>query len=58
MWNIKLTFVPVVTGSPGTIMKNVLKTLEIKVSVGTIQTTALSKKILRYEEEHWYIEEI
>ena len=52
IWNMKVTVIPVVTGTLGTILKglvNGLKEMEIREQVETIKTTALlrSVRILR-----------
>ena len=52
LWTMKMTFIPIVIGTLGTITKgliNELEDLEIRDRVATIQTTALlrSAKILR-----------
>ena len=52
LWNIKVTFIPIVNGAFGTVNKRLLKGLghlEIRVRVETIQTTTLLKpaRILR-----------
>ena len=52
LWNMKVTVIPIVTGTLGTVPKGLiqgLEDLEIRAQVETIQTTALmrSAKILR-----------
>ena len=51
-WNMKVTFIPMITGDLGTVMKGLIKALEdleIKGPMETIQITALlrSARILR-----------
>ena len=58
LWIMKVTIVPIVTGTLGTITKGLLKGLEDSEVVGrveTIQTTALLKtaRILRLVLETW-----
>ena len=58
LWNMKVTIVPIVNGSIGTITKGLLKgleDLEVGRRVETIQTTALLRtaRILRWVLETW-----
>ena len=58
LWNMKVTFIPIVIGALGTVTKELIKgleNLEIKGRVETIQTTALlrSARILRKVLETW-----
>ena len=58
MWNMKVTFVPIVIGALGTITKGLLKgleDLEIGGRVETIQTKALLRtaRIIRRFLETW-----
>ena len=57
-WNMKVTFIPVITGALGTVTKGLLKgleDLEITGQVETIQTTTLlrSTRILRRVLKTW-----
>ena len=52
LWNMKVTFIPIIIGALGTVTKGLLKgleDLEIRRPVETIQTTALLRlaRILR-----------
>ena len=52
LWNMKVTFIPIVIGALGTVTKGLIKgleDLEIRGRVETIQTTALliSSRLLR-----------
>ena len=56
LWNMKVTFIPIVIGALGTVTKELVKRqedLEIRGRVETIQTTALmrSVRILRRVRE-------
>ena len=58
LWNMKLTIIPIVIGTFGTVTKGLLKgleDLEVGGRVETIQTTALLKtaRILRRVLETW-----
>ena len=58
LWNMKVTFIPIVIGTLGRVTKGLLKgleDLEIRGRVETIQTTALlrSARILRRVLEIW-----
>ena len=58
LWNIKVTFIPIVIGAFGTVIKGLIKVLEdleIRGRVETIQTIALlrSARILRRVLETW-----
>ena len=58
LWNMKVTFIPIVIDALGTVTEGLLKgleNLEIRVRVETIQTTALlrSARILRRNLETW-----
>ena len=59
LWNMKVTFVPILSGALGTITKGFLKGLEVLVVGGrveTIQMTALLRmvRILRRVTETWW----
>ena len=54
LWNMKVTFIPIVNGTVGTVTKGLIKGLEdLEIRV-TIQTTALlrSARILRRVREN------
>ena len=56
LWNVKVTVIPIVIGSLGTILKSLVRSLgelEIGRRVETIQTTALLRlaRILRRVQE-------
>ena len=54
MWNLKVTIIPIVIGTLGTVTKGLIKgqkDLEITRRVETTQTTALSVRILRRVRE-------
>ena len=58
LWNMKVTFIPIIIGALDTVIKGLIKgleDLEIKGRVETIQTTALlrSVRILRRVVETW-----
>ena len=58
LWNVKLTFIPIVIGALGTVTERLLKGLEdlkIRGRVETIQNTTLlrSARILRRVLENW-----
>ena len=58
LWNMKVTFIPIIIGTLGTVTKGLLKgldDLEIRGREETIQTTALlrSARILRRVLETW-----
>ena len=48
LWNMKVTFIPIIIGALGTVIKGLIKRLEdlkIKRLVGTTQTTALLRSV-------------
>ena len=58
LWNMKVTFIPIVIGAFGTVTKGIIKgleELEIRGQVESIQTTTLLKsaRILRRVLETW-----
>ena len=58
LWNMKVTFIPIVIGALGIVTKGLIKgleDLEMRGRKETIQTTALlrSARILRRDRETW-----
>ena len=52
LWNIKVTVIPIVTGTLGTVTKGLIKgqeDMEIRGGVDTIQITALLRSVRREE---------